>query len=81
MKNPTIFLVFLLSCVLRRLHCAAARLYCGVRRFYCGVRRLYCGVRRLYCGVRRFYCALAEKSERKILVFFDENIVVRCGNW
>ena len=62
MKNPTIFLVFLLSSASRRLHCALRRLYCGSRRLYCASRRLYCASRRLYCGVRRFSCGVRRFS-------------------
>ena len=68
MKNPTIFLVFLLSsastrfyCASTRFYCASTRLYCASTRLYCASTRLYCGVRRLYCGVSRFYCGVRRK--------------------
>ena len=55
MKNPTIFLVFLLSCAAARLHCAAARLHCAAAR--------------LHCAVARLHRAVAKKSVRNIVVF------------
>ena len=42
MKNPTIFLVFLLSCAAARLHCAAARLHYAIARLHCAAARLHC---------------------------------------
>ena len=61
MKNPTIFLVFLLSSASTRLYCASTRLYCASTRLYCASTRFYFGVRRLYCGERKFYYGVRRK--------------------
>ena len=61
MKNPTIFLVFLLSCAAARLHCAAARLHCAAARLHCAAARLHCAAARLHCAAARLHCAVARK--------------------
>ena len=94
MKNPTIFLVFLLSSASTRLYCGptrlycdstkfyfgSTRLYCGSRRPYCGVRRLYCGARKFYCGARKFYCGVRRKLSTKNSCFSQWKIY-SCQMW
>ena len=65
MKNPTILLVFLLSCAAARLHCAAARLHCALARLPCAAARLHCAAARLHCAAVRFHCAVARKMFAK----------------
>ena len=81
MKNPTIFLVFLLSCAAARLHCAAARLHCAAARLHCAAARLCCSKTPLCCSKTPLCCSKTPLCSEKSLLCSEKTLLCSAGAW